>query len=297
MIVLIGFVSAVLLYILIGPPLSFKKRNTTADIIDKAYEVGDESQTQAALNKKSLEYQLDAAGVNLKPATFRALNIAAAIGTLVIMWLFLPGIPAIACAVVVYIGPRAWLSDKVKNRGFEIDKLLPIVLSRIANMLATGASIPDAFDTAAALLDHEGKNPLAPELRFTASEMRSKDNYEALQSLARRSPSLSLGNMAYLLQGYLTSGGEKYNQVMIQSANRLRKVINARNQAHAKAGESMTTAKAIPAMLLFVLISLSSDATVRQSLKAFIVQAVLGVAIACMVAGYFVIKSIVDDAV
>ena len=295
MIVLVGIFVGILVYVMIGPPINGKKKSRMAEIADQAYQV-DEGQDH--LDPKSLNYQLQAAGVNIKPATFRLLNIMGAIGVLIIMWLLLPGVPAIAIAVIAYIAPGTWLKNKIKNRGWEIDKLLPMALGRIANSIQTGMSIPDALDNTARILDHEGKNPLSPELTLTASEMRTKDDRgEALLALARRSPSISLANTAYLLRGAMESGGSKYNLVLVESADRIRKVIAGRNAAKAKANESMITAVVVPAILIFVLISLSQSSVVKQSLHSFLVQIVMGIAFGAMVIGYFIIKNIVDDAV
>jgi len=246
----------------------------------------------------TLEYQLQAAGVNMKPATFRLLNIVGAIGVLIVMWMLLPGVPAMAIALVVYIAPGTWLKNKIKNRGWEIDKLLPMALGRIANSIQTGMSIPDALENAARILDHEGRNPLSPELTLTASEMRTKDDRgEALMALARRSPSISLANTAYLLRGAMESGGSKYNQVLVDSADRIRKVISGRNSAKAKAQESMVTAIVVPGLLIFTLIALSQSSMVKQSMHSIIVQFVLAIALGAMFLGYFMIQNIVSDAV
>ena len=295
MILIAGLLIGVLVYFLIGPPINGKKKSKMAEIADQAYEV---EEAKNYRDPNSLEYQLKAADVNMKPATFRLLNIVGAIGVLLIMWMLLPGVPAIAIAFVAYIAPGTWLKNKIKNRGWEIDKLLPMALGRIANSIQTGMSIPDALENAARILDHEGRNPLSPELTLTASEMRTKDDRgEALMALARRSPSISLANTAYLLRGAMESGGSKYNQVLVDSADRIRKVISGRNSAKAKAQESMVTAIVVPGLLIFTLIALSQSSMVKQSMHSIIVQFVLAIALGAMVLGYFMIQNIVSDAV
>jgi len=295
MILIAGLLIGVLVYFLIGPPINGKKKSKMAEIADQAYEVEDSKEHR---DPTTLEYQLQAAGVNMKPATFRLLNIVGAIGVLIVMWMLLPGVPAMAIALVVYIAPGTWLKNKIKNRGWEIDKLLPMALGRIANSIQTGMSIPDALENAARILDHEGRNPLSPELTLTASEMRTKDDRgEALMALARRSPSISLANTAYLLRGAMESGGSKYNQVLVDSADRIRKVISGRNSAKAKAQESMVTAIVVPGLLIFTLIALSQSSMVKQSMHSIIVQFVLAIALGAMFLGYFMIQNIVSDAV
>ena len=295
MILIAGLLIGVLVYFLIGPPINGKKKSKMAEIADQAYEVEDSKEHR---DPTTLEYQLQAAGVSMKPATFRLLNIVGAIGVLIVMWMLLPGVPAMAIALVVYIAPGTWMKNKIKNRGWEIDKLLPMALGRIANSIQTGMSNPDALENAARILDHEGRNPLSPELTLTASEMRTKDDRgEALMALARRSPSISLANTAYLLRGAMESGGSKYNQVLVDSADRIRKVISGRNSAKAKAQESMVTAIVVPGLLIFTLIALSQSSMVKQSMHSIIVQFVLAIALGAMFLGYFMIQNIVSDAV
>ena len=92
--------------------------------------------------------------------------------------------------ILFYI-PGAWLDDRVKSRGRNIDQLLPIAIGRIAAGLLAGGSVPDVLQQVGESLELEKTNPLTPEFVLTASEMRIKDRVEALRSLASRSPSVS----------------------------------------------------------------------------------------------------------
>jgi uncharacterized membrane protein len=86
----------------------------------------DSARTLSSLDQKTLDYKLLAAGLAIKPVTFRLLCVAAGIGGAVITWLFLPGLPAIVVGGIVFYVPNAWLDDRVKSRGRKIDQLLPI---------------------------------------------------------------------------------------------------------------------------------------------------------------------------
>ena len=78
---------------------------------------------------------------------------------------------------------------------------------------------------------------------------------------------------------------------------RVQQILIARNRAQAKAGDSLVSAKVLPVVLILILIYLSQDPMVRASLNAVPVQIVIGVAMAAMVAGYVIIRSMIMEAV
>ena len=257
----------------------------------------DSARSLSSLDPKSLEYKLLASGLNIKPITFRLLRIAAGVCGLVIAWLFLPGLPAIVIGGILFYIPGAWLDDRVKSRGRNIDQLLPIAIGRTAAGLLAGGSVPDVLQQVGESLELEKTNPLTPEFVLTASEMRIKDRVEALRSLASRSPSVSLSNLAQLLEGYTEAGGRAYTGVLMDISSRVQQILIARNRAQAKAGDSLVSAKVLPVVLIFILIYLSQDPMVRSSLIALPVQIVIGVTMAAMVGGYFIIRSMIMEAV
>jgi len=257
----------------------------------------DSTRSLSSLDPKSLEYKLLASGLNLKPITFRLLRIASGVCGMVIAWLFLPGLPAIVIGGILFYVPGAWLDDRVKSRGRNIDQLLPIAIGRTAAGLLAGGSVPDVLQQVGESLELEKTNPLTPEFVLTASEMRIKDRVEALRSLASRSPSVSLSNLAQLLEGYTESGGRAYTGILMDISSRVQQILIARNRAQAKASDSLVSAKVLPVVLIFILIYLSQDPMVRSSLIALPVQIVIGVTMAAMVGGYFIIRSMILEAV
>lgn len=257
----------------------------------------DSARSLSSLDPKSLEYKLLASGLNIKPITFRLLRIAAGVCGMVIAWLFLPGLPAIVIGGILFYIPGAWLDDRVKSRGRNIDQLLPIAIGRTAAGLLAGGSVPDVLQQVGESLELQKTNPLTPEFVLTASEMRIKDRGEALRSLASRSPSVSLSNLAQLLEGYTEAGGRAYTGVLMDISSRVQQILIARNRAQAKAGDSLVSAKVLPVVLIFILIYLSQDPMVRSSLNALPVQIVIGVTMAAMVGGYFIIRSMIMEAV
>jgi Flp pilus assembly protein TadB len=256
----------------------------------------DSARAMSSLSPSSLEYKLLAGGVKMRPVTFRLLCGAGAVAGLVITWLFLPGLPALVVAGVAFYIPNAWLDDKVKSRGRKIDQVLPIAIGRISAGLLAGGSVPDVLQQVGESLALQGANPLTPELLLTASEMRVKDRTEALRSMAGRSPSVSLANLAQLLEGFTEAGGRAYTEVLMQISSRVQQILIARNRAQAKAGDSLVSAKVLPGVLVAILAYLSSDPMVRESLGALPVQIVIGLTMASMVAGYFIIRSMIMEA-
>jgi tight adherence protein C len=257
----------------------------------------DSARALSSLDQKSLDYKLLASGLNIKPVTFRLLRIAIGVCGMVVAWLFLPGLPSIVIGGILFYVPGAWLDDRVKSRGRNIDQLLPIAIGRTAAGLLAGGSVPDVLQQVGESLEMEKINPLTPEFVLTASEMRNKDRVEALRSLASRSPSVSLANLAQLLEGYTEAGGRAYTGVLMDISSRVQQILIARNRAQAKAGDSLVSAKVLPVVLIFVLIYLSQDPMVRTSLTALPVQIVIGGTMVAMVGGYFIIRSMIMEAV
>ena len=270
-------------------------RQVKAGKLSELYSV-ETTRSMASLNPNSLEYKLLAAGLKLKPVTFRLLCGAAGVAGGTLTWLFLPGFPALVVGGIVFYVPNAWLDDQVKSRGRKIDQVLPIAIGRIAAGLLAGGAVPDVLQQVGESLALQGGNPLTPELLLVASEMRIKDRTEALRSLAARSPSVSLANLAQLLEGFTEAGGRAYTAVLMEISSRVQQILIARNRAQAKAGDSLVSAKILPGVLVAILAYLSADPMVRASLSALPVQIVMGVTMAAMVGGYFIMRSMIVEA-
>ncbi len=295
--VIIGLLVALLAWLLFGGPamLGQMKKGKAADALSNAYSL-EGTQRLTQMNPGSLEYKLAASGVNWSPSTFQIARVILGIGGGMVVWTLLPGVPAIAVGGLLFYVPMAWLDDKVKGRGREVDKYLPVAIGRISAGLLAGGSMADVLEEVADSLELEGKNPLSGELHLSAAELRSKERSQAFDNLAKRSPSLSLSNLAHLLEGYLEAGGGKHAEVLVESANRVQQILVARNRTKAKAGDAMLSAKVIPGVLGIMIVYLSQDPMVRESLLALPVQIVLALTIGAMVMGYFIMRSMVLEA-
>lgn len=294
MITLIGILVGLLVFVLFSPARI--RHGEASQRLAEMYSL-DTARTLSEMKPESLEYKLLAFGLRLQPLTFRLLTVAAGVATGVIAWPMLPGLPAMILALIAGYLPYAWLDDRVKSRGREIDRLLPVAVGRITAGLLAGGSVPEVLQKTGESLDMESPNPLTPELMLTAAELRSKERQQALRSLAARSPSTSLSNLAYLLDGYSEAGGGMYAEVLMQISQRVQQILVSRNRAVAKAGDALLSARIIPVVLLIVFIFLTRDPLIRGSLLAFPVQAVIAMGIGLMVIGYLLIRSIVAEAV
>jgi Flp pilus assembly protein TadB len=294
MITLIGILAGLMVFVLFSPARI--RRGEASLRLAEMYSL-DTARSLSEMKPESLEYKLLASGVRLQPFTFRLLTIAVGIALGVIAWPFLPGFPAGILALIAGYLPYAWLDDRVKSRGREIDRLLPVAVGRITAGLLAGGSVPEVLQRSGESLEMEAPNPLTPELLLTAAELRSKERQQALRALAARSPSTSLSNLAYLLEGYSEAGGSKYAEVLMQISQRVQQILISRNRAVAKAGDALISARIIPVVLLVVFVFLTRDPLIRGSLLAFPVQAVIALGIGLMVIGYLMIRSIVLEAV
>lgn len=294
MITLIGILVGLLVFVLFSP--AHVRRGEASQRLAEMYSL-DTVRTLSEMKPESLEYKLLASGLRLQPITFRLLTVTAGIAVGVTTWPMLPGLPALILALIAGYLPYAWLDDRVKSRGREIDRLLPVAVGRITAGLLSGGSVPEVLQKTGESLEMESPNPLTPELMLTAAELRSKERQQALRCLAARSPSTSLSNLAYLLDGYSEAGGGKYAEVLMQISQRVQQILVSRNRAVAKAGDALLSARIIPVVLLIVFIFLTRDPLIRGSLLAFPVQAVIAMGIGLMVIGYLLIRSIVAEAV
>jgi Flp pilus assembly protein TadB len=183
------------------------------------------------------------------------------------------------------------VNDRARGRGRKIDELLPIALSRIATGLQVTRGLDETLEEVAQSLLSEGPNPLSPELLKTAKDIRTKNADQALRALASRSPSLSLANVAMLLESYQRAGGGQYADVVSDTARAVQHIIAVRNHAQAKASQPLGAARMVPAMLGIVLLVMMNDPMTRESFQHPVVQIVLALAIGVMVLGYLVMRN------
>ena len=292
---LLAVLLAACVWALVAPPLCAERKGRASAVLTSAHSIEAVKRLEE-LPPDSLSYRLLASGCTWQPTTFRIVVTAAGVGVVLFSWAFLPGIPALVAGALAGTIPHTYLKERIKGRGREVDRLLPVAIGRLSAGLLAGGTVADVLEEVGKSLEAEKGNVLGPELRLTAVELRSKDRAQALRDLAARSPSLSLANLAFLLEGYLEVGGGKYTRILVETASQVQRILAARNRTRAKAGDAMLSAKVIPAVLVLVIAYLSRDGMIRASLSSLPVQFVLGVTIALMVFGYFIMRSMVSEA-
>lgn len=272
--------------------LSWPRKQTS--VLDSAYKVDDIQDT--APDMKSIEYQLQAGGVNMTATSFKSMRIGAMLIGFVAGSMMSGPLLGLVMGGLAFYFPTAWLKNKAASRGLEIDKHMPVAVGRVASGLMAGMSISDALLETADSLDAQGKNPLSAELRQTAAEINARSRDEGLRNLAERSPSVSLANFAMMLQGQGTTGGSAYGTALMDISERVQGIIGARNRAYAKAQDSMTTVAVIPGLLALMVAYMSTDPLIGASLRTFTMQAIIAGAAVAMTVGYFVMQDITKEA-
>lgn len=246
----------------------------------------------ADLPRGSLKYKLMEAQVNLSSIQFYLLTLGIGVtGTLLSWAFFIPGLPALAVGGVLAYLPFGYIQEKAGSRGRMIDEKLAIALSRIAPGLQVNRGLDEVLEEVAKSLNSEGPNPLTPELLKTAKDIRTRSTEQALKDLADRSPSLSLSNVAMLLESYHRAGGGQYARVFSETATSIQRIIAVRTHAQAKAAQPLQSARLIPAMLGGVLLVMMSDPVTRASFREPMVQIVMALAIGVMVVGYLFLRN------
>jgi Flp pilus assembly protein TadB len=288
MIVVSGILAALLVVVLMIPMPELRRRGRAAQALSDMWSMESSRKLgEKKTEKPGIEYLLLSAGWDMDPRSFRLLQIAVGLALAVITWMFMPGLPALVLGGIAGYAPQMILLDRAQNRGREIEKHMPLAVVRLSTGLLTGGSIRDTLNDTAASLDAEGPNPLAPELRLTALETQTKSVEEALDALARRSPSESLSNLAHLLKGYAVSGGIKYAEALNIAASNTQKILAARNNAHAEASGAFGTARIIIGGLVIMLLILSADPTVAASFQSLGIQIFAAVVFVIMGVGYW----------
>ena len=245
----------------------------------------------ADLPKGTLKYMLMEAHLNLSTNQFYLLAIVLGITGILLSWVFfIPGLPSLAVGSVLAYLPFGYVQEKARNRGRMIDEKLSIALSRIAPGLQVNRGLDEVLEEVAKSLNSEGSNPLSPELLKTAKDIRTRNTEQALRDLAKRSPSLSLANVAMLLESYHRAGGGQYAQVFSETATSIQRIIAVRTQAMAKATQPLQSARLIPLMLGGVLLVMLKDPATRASFSEPMVQIAMSLAIIVMVSGYLLMR-------
>ena len=230
------------------------------------------------------------AGLDLTPTRFILLTIGLAIGGTLLAWVFfLPGLPAVAIGLILAYVPYAVAKDRIASRGLRIDEMLAISTSRIAVGLGAVSDLPAVLEEVAE--DLPVAHPLTLELQQTAADIRQSSAAQALKNLAQRSPSISLANLAMLLESASRAGGGQYAAAVSEAAIQMQRIIEVRNQARAESTDAMQVAYILPLILGGLLVSMSGDPVIGKALGTLGLQIALLIAMLVMGVGFLIMRS------
>jgi len=255
---------------------------------------------QAVQRPNPIEDQIAAAGLTLSATTFSLIRLACSGTGLIIALAFrLPGLIFIAAAVAGWLTPLAWLNQRQKARELSIDDDLPAALSGLAATLAMSQNLSEALQSAAEAVSPPGTDAprlLAIELHRTAAVIASGgDVTAALLDLQKRSPSPTLAMLAFNLRVYATSGGGKFTRQVIDTAGRVRHMLEGRKRAKAFAGSANSIVLMIIGLTVILAILAFQDpsfaAFYRSTTGAIVILVVAGV----MALGYWFMRGLIED--
>lgn len=239
---------------------------------------------------RGLARSLVESGLPITAMQFRLLCAALGLAGAIFGWIFfVPGLPSLMIGGVLAYVPWAYMNERILTRGVRIDRHLPITASRIAAGLQAQADLPEVLETAARHLP-DG-NPLSPELVKTAQDIRSEGAGAAFERLAARSKSVSLANLAMLLESYDRAGGGQYANIVSEAAVGIQRMVSVRNRARARASQALQASVIIPAVLVVVLVMMAGDPSVRSAFGMPVVQITIALSMGVMALGYLYMRS------
>ena len=244
--------------------------------------------------------RLAAAGVSWTPTTFNLIRLAAAAAGLVLALVLRLPLPVMLAATAAgYFAPVLWLEQRRKARELSIDDDLPAALSGLAATLAMSQNLSEALEAAADAVSPPGDPQprlLALELRRTAAAAASSGNVTAaLRDLQQRSPSPTLAMTAFNLRVYAAAGGGKFSRQIVETAARVRNMLEGRKRARAYAGSAQSVVLLILGLTVFLGALGFQDplfaAYYRSGSGSLILIGVAGV----MAGAYWVMKQMIED--
>ncbi len=244
--------------------------------------------------------RLSAAGVTWSPTTYMLIRVAAMLSGLMLALAFrLPLLILTVAALAGYVAPQLWLDQRRKSRELSIDDDLPAALSGLAATLAMSQNLSEALEAAADAVSPSGDPQprlLALELRRTAAAASASGQVEAaLTDLQKRSPSPTLAMTAFNLRVYAAAGGGQFARQIVETAARVRSMLEGRKQARAYAG----SARAVVLLIVALTVGLGALGFQDPSFAAYYrsgLGAIMLIAIAAVMGlAYWVMNSMIED--
>lgn len=250
--------------------------------------------------KTTLSQSLAAAGLTLDPATFNVIRLSGALLAFGLTTLL--GLPIVIKGVAVIAGwlaPRLWLVQRRRAHERSIDDDLPAALSGLAASLSISNSLTDALQAAAEAVSPAGDDQprlLAILLRRVLAAVRAGTEMPAaLRDLQRHSPSLTLALLAFNLRLYDTTGEAKFTRQIIDTAARVRTLLDGRKRARAYAASARSVVLLIIGLTVLMFALAFQDpafAAYYQSARGTLALLVIG---GIMAAAYWSMQRLLDE--
>lgn len=262
--------------------------------------LGLDQQPDPDSGEAALPLQLAAAGLVLEPTTFtliRAMCAALAFGLTTLFGL--PLVIKVVAAVAGWLAPRLWLVQRHRARERSIDDDLPAALSGLAASLSISSSLTDALQSAAEAVSpasDEQPRLLAVLFRRVLTAVQAGSGMPtALRDLQQRSPSLTLSLLAFNLRMYDTTGEAKFTRQIIDTATRVRTLLEGRKRARAYAASAQSVVLLIVGLTVIMFALAFQDpvfAAYYQSTRGTLALLVIG---GIMAAGYWSMQRLLDE--
>jgi Flp pilus assembly protein TadB len=240
------------------------------------------------------------AGLKIPPIAFNLIQLGcAAAGFLATSMFTLPLPIRVVTVAAGWAAPRAWLSERRRARERSIDDDLPAALSGLSAHLAISSELGQALQAAADAISPPGEAApklLAALLRKTAAEIGTGGAAEsALHTLQQDSPSPTLAMIAFNLRLYATAGGAKFKRQMIDTAARVRSLLEGRKRARAYAAGARSVVLLIVGLTVVMFVLAFQDpafAAYYQSSRGTIALLIVG---AVMAGSWWIMQRLIDE--
>jgi tight adherence protein B len=236
---------------------------------------------------------LEQAGLSWAPARLVNLMLLFFLGTMAIVWLFLPLPKSTApiIGIVAALGPYLYVARKRRVRLRKFEELFPETLEFVSRSMRAG----HAFSVSLEMIHREFQEPISSEFRRTFEEHNLGLPIEvALQKLATRVPSLDVHFFVSAVLLQKRTGGN-LAEILDKLAYVIRERFKLRGRIRAVSAHGRMTATALS--LIPVAVAVLMFYTNPDYVKFFFTDDVgnimLGSAVFLQLVGYAIMKQIV----
>lgn len=243
-------------------------------------------------NSRSLQLELQRAGIELAPSEFVAVNLCTALAPLLLVLFGTSVVMALLMALIGAMLPSLAMKKKQRQRLAAINSQIPEVLITISNSLRAGYSFMQAID----LVSREADPPLATEFGLVIKEMNLGAATEtALQNIVQRvnSDDLDLMITAVIIQRQV---GGNLAEILESIAETIRERIRIKGEIKTLTAQGRISGMIIAALPLFICIFvyLINPGYMLPLFTEPLGQIMLGAGVSGQVLAVILIRKIVD---